>query len=84
MAEDAHDTRSVSERCIAPSVPRQPVGADLGQAEQIQEEQEQSFALTWTGLRTWVKSRPHVDLDWDELARVVEEVWNPTGPQVPH
>ena len=45
------------------------------QAELVDQEPERFFVPPYVGPRGWVGLRLDVDLDWDEVAAVVEDAW---------
>jgi len=49
------------------------------QAELIDQEPQRFFAPPYVGPRGWVGLRLDVDLDWDEVAAVVEDAWRLTA-----
>jgi hypothetical protein len=51
------------------------------QAELVDQEPERFFVPPYVGPRGWVGLRLDVDLDWDEVAVVVEESWRLTAPK---
>ena len=51
------------------------------QAELVEQEPERFFVPPYVGPRGWVGLRLDVDLDWDEVAGVVEECWRLTAPR---
>ena len=51
------------------------------QTELVEEEPDRFFVPPYVGPRGWVGLRLDVDLDWDEVAGVVEEAWRMTAPK---
>lgn len=51
------------------------------QAELVDQEPERFFVPPYVGPRGWVGLRLDVDLDWGEVAVVVEESWRLTAPK---
>ena len=51
------------------------------QAELVEQEPDRFFVPPYVGPRGWVGLRLDVDLDWDEVAGVVEECWRLTAPR---
>ena len=51
------------------------------QAELVEQEPDRFFVPPYVGPRGWVGLRLDVDLDWDEVAVVVEESWRLTAPK---
>ena len=45
------------------------------QAELVEQEPDRFFVPPYVGPRGWVGLRLDVDLDWDEVAAVVEDAW---------
>ena len=51
------------------------------QDELVEQEPDRFFVPPYLGPRGWVGLRLDVDLDWDEVAGVVEEAWRLTAPK---
>ena len=51
------------------------------QDELVEQEPDRFFVPPYLGPRGWVGLRLDVDLDWDEVAGVVEEAWRLTTPK---
>ena len=47
----------------------------------MEQEPDRFFVPPYLGPRGWVGLRLDVDLDWDEVAGVVEEAWRLTAPK---
>jgi hypothetical protein len=51
------------------------------QGELVDQEPERFFVPPYVGPRGWVGLRLDVDLDWDEVAQVVEAAWRVGAPK---